>query len=781
MGLTLEQIRQQFNISPNCNDAQVASIARDLGIEVIDFSGSTQPSAGVNTGEDLGNALNGSSQTGTGVSGDAVSFSHTGQTAQDQGTLEQKLAKFFGREYTDGDSAKKQELVKQYIKNIINSKDQGALENLKSLIANTPADSEIAQALLEAVKASNNEELIAALPENFENDVKATNKGNALEQRTNDILKQIYGDQEVKIKSKEVKDGKQRIVTEDGTVIEIPLQKGEDGYDPTKIRSDIQYKIFKNGNVTTRRADGTEEKPRKAVSGEEGYVKDGKSFDEKLATFYPADYKGGEPSLERKKELARRYVAGYLAGKNDATQIGDFKKLLRNTPPDSEMGRVLVTLAGELNDSVINQAIEEVYGTRQTDEAVAVVTDELTNGGVIARIDNEEVQAAVFGTATRHVVNEDNARALANTSTELKAGNQANGVRTAYENIEDENLIAVFRDQSTSRIADYDTDVALDVVQVHIDNDDEEHTGAQNMAGHGHELDASIQKEFVGLMTGLNDENVSSIIADNAYNYDLSNRDDIIRMLQEQGYDKTMEALENARKEYEAQAAEAKAIRDAQKAAEAAKAVKEQQAKADKKAEQKPVANDNTRTTNVTATPAQSTNQNRTFVSTPVQSQAQTNVPVSSSAEVRDIIRTDGIAKAVTSESFRTADTKTKESILNSLNKAARQEAIQSIVEGAQGFQLDAYMFSSLKNDILRYLVSNPTPKNTEKLTYLQRYLSPTDKKMLQEMKEQILESSGQRVQQEPPQNGNNNPSSVTSSTNDNNNNPFKFGFLARH
>ena len=318
MRLTLDQIRQQFNIPKTTSDADVMKIAIENNI-VIDFSGENSgsiPLADNNSEVSVWGAPQSAEPDDSDdvFGGMGLSFNRTNSARQENTALQQK-AIADTKVATDGDKTQK----------------------------------------------------------------------SALETRTEAILAQIFGDQEVKIKSKEVKDGKELITTEDGAVIEIPLQEGDDSYDPTKVRSDVQYKIFKNGNVAVRNQDGTES-TRKAVNGEEGYVKDGESFDERLSRFYDK-YDSENTSLDDKKEFARRYVADYLAGKTDNVQINDFKKLLRNTPPDSEMGRTLVTLASELNDNVINDAIEEVYGTRQTDEDIAAVTDELTNGGIIAGIE----------------------------------------------------------------------------------------------------------------------------------------------------------------------------------------------------------------------------------------------------------------------------------------------------------------------------------------------------------------------------------------------------------
>ncbi len=672
MGLTLDQIRQQFNIPKSTSDADVMKIAIENNI-VIDFSGSNDVTTSFDANSDVSvwgaPPSQDSGDSDDPFGGMGLSLGHTSSVKAAENHIQQR-------------------------------------------------------AVSEAAEATEGEK---------------TEKS-ALETRTETILAQIFGDREVKIKSKEVKDGKERIETEDGTIIEIPLQEGDEGYDATKVRSDVQYKIFKNGNVTVKNQDGTES-TRKAVNGEEGYVKDGESFDERLSRFYDK-YDPEKTSLEDKKKFAKLYVAKYLAGKNDKVQIDDFKKLLRNTPPDSDMGRTLVSLAGELNDNVINQAIEEVYGTRQTDEDIAAVTDELTNGGIIEGIENQEVQAAVYRTASRHVRTEDNATALARTSTRVKAENQTDAVRAGYENITDEKLKAAFRAQSSSLIAEYDTDAVLDIAQVHIDNDDEEHTAAKNMADNGQDLDVSIQKQFAELLTSLGIEDVSEILASHAYEYDESIRDGVIDMLKEQGYDKTMAALEKSRQEYEEKAA------NAQKEAEAKRAQREAEARAAEEAKAKKEAEART---------------------------AQSQADGSKTQTIKDLNRGSGAAKAVMTETFKNSDVKDKEEYINSLSEKDKQDAIKSLVENAQGFELDGLMFSGLKDEILSYLVSHPTPKNNNTLRYLQRYLSSDDKKDVSDMQKERQKNGfstniSQRAQMIQPD-------VTVSNQNREQKNPFLFNF----
>ena len=127
-------------------------------------------------------------------------------------------------------------------------------------------------------------------------------------------------------------------------------------------------------------------------------------------------------------------------------------------------------------------------------------------------------------------------------------------------------------------------------------------------------------------------EYYTNSVAGNAYNYDITNRDDIIRMVQELGTEKTLEILENARKEYELQRTQNEADRAA-KQAETESRQQEQQ---------------------VTST---NTNDNTVTKSTTVSTQKTT----SASAQVSSIAKTDGLARAVASESFKSFKVREKE------------------------------------------------------------------------------------------------------------------------
>jgi len=758
-GISLEQARIQLNM-PNASEAEVRTAAQANNLVIIDFSGGYN-SSDVNIGSDI--TLFGGQQPASTAGqgddfgfGDLVSFGNTTPASQTQ-TVVQNAG--------------------------VNSANQTG---------------------------------------------ETDKKQNALEQRTSEILKQIFGDKEVKIKSKEVKDGKQVVVTEDGTTIEIPLKEGEEGYDPTKVRTGVSYRIYKKGKVTVKLEDGSE-KTRDAHKGEPGYVKTGESLEERLKRCYPGEYKKAD-TPEKKAALIKRYFVSYFnelekRGKSKEQiarlQMSDYQKLMTNTDQDSEWAQIMGQTLHSLRSENRVKAFENLAETCDTDELlldastavldnmeesndspavqnalIASVIDKLSKTEnippekraklnenaikgiskcspeaqdlLLQVIDNDACTtrdlahlSKLFGEdengkrvltpaaekfaaeiMARRASDEEGAQITANAHSRMRKENQLGAVDYAYEHM-NEDLIGAYNVSVADNIVNFDKDNTLEVGQRVIDHDDEESTGAKTLAGHGHELDASVQTAFVRMLTELNNEDVSTIIADNAYNYDLTNRDDVIKMLQEQGFDKTMEALENARKAYEEQSAQAKANSDAQRAE-----MERQQAL-----------------------------QSKTDNSAQTDNRTSAKEKVSATQNIKTMVKSDGLARAVSSDSFREFKTKEKEEFINNLGKTDRKEAIQTIVENAQGFELDSLMFSGLKNDILSYLVSHPTPQNNDKLKYLQRYLSPSDKAMVREMEQENMTRAEQlqvKAEEARAENQNNpNQNRV--------NNPFKFGFITRN
>lgn len=219
---------------------------------------------------------------------------------------------------------------------------------------------------------------------------------------------------------------------------------------------------------------------------------------------------------------------------------------------------------------------------------------------------------------------------------------------------------------------------------------------------------AKIQQEIAQRTVDSGNEDAMTNLANHAYELDPDNVEDIVKMLKEQGSDKTKQALEEAKTRYEEQAQRDKEIAEAKKAeTERAKTAQVETEKAKSQAQQ-PTKN--------TQTVAQSSGQ---------QVKARTNFSNVS------------ILKAISTKEFKEKSIAEKKEVFKQLNTRERAQAIGEMVETTDATSLKNMMYSSFKTDILKYLVQHSNAKNNQKLKYVERFLSPTDKKMLEEMQEQ--------------------------------------------
>lgn len=219
---------------------------------------------------------------------------------------------------------------------------------------------------------------------------------------------------------------------------------------------------------------------------------------------------------------------------------------------------------------------------------------------------------------------------------------------------------------------------------------------------------AKIQQEIAQRTVDSGNEDAMTNLANHAYELDPDNVEDIVKMLKEQGSDKTKQALEEAKTRYEEQAQRDKEMAEAKKAeTERAKTAQAETEKAKSQAQQ-PTKN--------TQTVAQSSGQ---------QVKARTNFSNVS------------ILKAISTKEFKEKSIAEKKEVFKQLNTRERAQAIGEMVETTDATSLKNMMYSSFKTDILKYLVQHSNAKNNQKLKYVERFLSPTDKKMLEEMQEQ--------------------------------------------
>ena len=222
---------------------------------------------------------------------------------------------------------------------------------------------------------------------------------------------------------------------------------------------------------------------------------------------------------------------------------------------------------------------------------------------------------------------------------------------------------------------------------------------------------AKIQQEIAQRTVDSGNEDAMTNLANHAYELDPENVDDVVKMLKEQGSEKTLKALDEAKVRYEEQAQRDKEVAESKKAE--TQRAKEAQEAAEKAKVQK-------------------------------EAQPQTQTTKTSSAKKDNVVTVStnrnlssaSILKTITSKEFKEKSIAEKKEAFKQLNTRERSQAIGEMVESTDASSLKSLMFSSFKADILKYLVQHSNAKNNAKLQYVERFLSQTDKKNLEKMKE---------------------------------------------
>lgn len=292
-----------------------------------------------------------------------------------------------------------------------------------------------------------------------------------------------------------------------------------------------------------------------------------------------------------------------------------------------------------------------------------------------------------------------------------------------------------------SRIGDFHEDAQLDVDDAERKYDIEDVyliAASQSIQN----VNAKVQKEMIERTIASGNEQAMNNIAEHAYDYDISNRDDIIKMIKEHGTEGTLKILEDAKNKYDQQAENAKTQADAQRAIN----------------ETKPESNPETTKTNQTKTQNTDNRPKQQVTSNSDVRDTQPRTPtlglglsvsqrVSISA-VKEMFKSSTTMQVIQSEEFRSLTPKESAEIVRNLNASDKKEAIKTIVERLEGFELQGYMHSNMKNDILKYLVSNPTMKNQEKLNFVKRFLTGDDRRFIEQIREQMpVNASTQNIE----------------------------------
>jgi len=562
----------------------------------------------------------------------------------------------------------------------------------------------------------------------------------------------------------------------------------------SELKEDIDHYVSENGWTTIYKKDGTEIS-RKARMGEAGFNEKGENFDQRMQRYFNIssdEYMA--LSDDKKKEYSERYQKGirqsaYNAAikkgksKEEAKQIADnavindFRALARRSGKSpEEMKGIAMTLYG-LEPEAAEREVK-----RYVDESVTKEDALAFSSGVVENIDladDPKMQTSVtngIAEAAKNVgISEEVGQSIGNAITANKFhGREATieALRTQYglspeqanayyKNLPEETRQKI-EDETLDAISTVQTEIAADSSQ----SEDVRHDAADLSTGYMTYIDnAEYQMQVIqnnnNYMQQNGDKDIqeyyTNSLAKNAYNYDSANRDEIINMVKEQGSEKTLEILEDARKEYETKQAEEKATKEA--------ASDEKSAKTNEAEKAENVDNQNAKTTksSAKATNAQAQTQSQTKTSSVVYRKHST---FSSSLA-------SNIARRIMSEDFKNSSKQEKEQFFSSLDVSQRKQAVGALVENSQPYELKSYMHGNMKNSILRYLIYHPTPKNQEALKFLSSDLSTSDKKYIDDVREERLKLIGEANRTQDDKKSENTQSQFTSSQIHNQTQPF--------
>ncbi len=510
------------------------------------------------------------------------------------------------------------------------------------------------------------------------------------------------------------------------------------------LRENIDHFTSENGITTIYKKDGSVIK-RHARNGEAGYVKrgSGESFDDRIKRFYGlSDEQLANLSEAEKQEKIRGYIS-WVNKKGKKTAINDFNNLVINSgmsPAQAkELGIAVYGLSEQDMAPAIKRITEESLYKEEVEAFVDGVTDNIdlaedskTQSTVLAGIKEAAETAGIsdkvaISIGNAIVENKFHGREATIEALRTQYGLSAEQANKYYASLSEETRQKI-EDETLDAISTVQTEVAADETQP----EDVRHEAADLSTEYITYIDDAeyqmqvIQNNSDYIMQNADEEMqqyYNNSIANNAYNYDISNREDVIRMVKELGTEKTIEILDNARKEYEAQDADNKA------ATALLEEAKEQRSQSEPAQTNVQTTQKKTEQTKQTISTRPSTHQ--------VLGEEQKSFATSRFAAPRSYTGLTPVQAYVMSDEFKSADMRTKQDYINKLNVSDKKQAVAVLVETATPAQLTAYMYSGLKKNILSYLVNHPGGKNTETLKYLSGFLSGPDKEFVKQLEEE--------------------------------------------
>ncbi|MBR1907538.1 hypothetical protein IJ818_01215 [bacterium] len=434
IGLSLEAIKQQYNLPQNATIADVIKFANDNSI-VIDFSGNNQNTAILNnpSGSILeDNKPQTTSQSAPQTSSSALqnkpsfNIDFMNPSASNTGSfLGSNNNSVFGFGNTnqntdDGLWGFKPTLTQPAVQNITTSGQVKSPQNTAELKLNTPKFD-----FFKGVSASKVDNFLE------------TSLTKADERIAKFGSRTIDPEREKIVKINFTPDGKIETTYEDGTTkIEEISETEAQARSKFSKKQRITSVEYVDGRVIETMANGST-RTRDAFFGERGYVKDGNSLDEELEATLGDEYKNAQ-TTEEKHAVMKKYVTEVFMKLPPEEREAKFKELLKNTDRSSESGQYLMSVTSQFKKKLKTDLQSQVVQSRESAQAQqevvqTAVASALTEPAASSQDQRDNIDSAAelardFGTQDHfveqaaqnmHNINDDNAQHVTETAIDM--------------------------------------------------------------------------------------------------------------------------------------------------------------------------------------------------------------------------------------------------------------------------------------------------------------------------------------------------------------------------
>lgn len=478
---------------------------------------------------------------------------------------------------------------------------------------------------------------------------------------------------------------------------------------------------YKDGKVIVTRPDGTKVE-RLPMKGEPGYVKDGESIEERIQRYYPGEYAKAD-TPEKKAKLIQRYLRGHfelLKNKSPEErarlQMADYEKLIRNSGTDDEWAQIMGQSIHALYNRNKAQGFRTGMDHTRTDREAVDYVDGVMSGmggsdaegqrvlqGSIQEQTDIQGRGSAFSRRVAQIgASESYMDALKNRDLKIQATEISfhADADIALQNYEQMRSSSTLSDENRS---------AISVGSAHASADgslteSQRGRAAKNSASYTASIqDAEMQRstynESSSYIKQYGSDSVRQSyndgLAEHAYEFHESNRDTVINDVKNSGYESSNKILSESEQKYK---------------------------------ESKPASSQQSQSTSGGS--SQVVQQVRGLISTMKNASG-----ADATAAKKALLGLLPQASAVDRRNF-----------ILSLSPNERHEMIESMINFASVDDLKRLMIGSMKEDILKYLMSHRTPENNAKLRALKADLGPQDRELYTQLEDEYNKNRGNNI-----------------------------------